>query len=156
NGAMSLSSTSTIGFRTWRLTSPTPQNFYLEAVFKTVACGGSDQYGLVYRAPDYSSGLGYYFGLTCTGAYSLYKWGNSGASVVLQGVSPLVNPGVNQTNRVGVMAKGNSFTFYFNDKKVQDYTDNELSDPGHIGVFIGGYSGNFNVQMDEISYWDIH
>ena len=156
NGYMTLSSTGTNGYRSWRLVPPTPTNFYLEAAFKTVACSGGDQYGLVFRSPDYSSGFGYYFGLTCSGTYSLYKWSSSGNAVIYSGNSPLILAGNNQTNRLGIKAVDNNFTFYMNDKEMANTADASLPEGGHIGVFVGAYSGNLVVQMDDISYWDIH
>jgi hypothetical protein len=156
SGAMVLSSTSNIGFRSWRLSAPTPQDFYLDATFTTVSCGNSDEYGLVYRAPNYDSGLGYYFGITCGGAYSLYKWTTAGSAVVLKDTTPLIKTGTNQTNRIGIYAKGSAVTFYINDKKLKQYTDPDLTISGHIGTYIGGYSGNFVVKMNEITYWEVH
>jgi hypothetical protein len=156
SGAMVLSSTSNIGFRSWRLSAPTPQDFYLDATFTTVSCGSSDEYGLVYRAPNYDSGLGYYFGITCGGAYSLYKWTTASSAVVLKDTTPLIKTGTNQTNRIGIYAKGSTVTFYINDKKIKEYTDPDLTIPGHLGTYIGGYSGNFVVKMNEISYWEVH
>ena len=163
NGAMTLTSNSSVGFRSWRLAAPAPQNFYLEGVFKSLSCGSTDQYGLVYRAPDYSSGFGYYFGITCTGNYTLYKWSASGPAVVLAGSSPFINQGSNQVNTIGVKAVGNDFTFFMNDKVIHmndqvtgTITDNNLPAPGHFGVFVGAYSGNLSVSLDDIAYWELH
>jgi len=156
NGVMNLSSISTVGFRSWRLASPMPKDFYLEEVFRTVSCGAADQYGVVYRAPDYSSGLGYYFGITCSGNYALYRWSSSGQAVILSGSSTLIKPGNNQVNTIGINARGNNFTFYMNDKVIQTFTDTSLPDPGHFGVFVGAYSGNLSVQLDDITYWELH
>jgi hypothetical protein len=155
NGMMNLSSNSTVGFRSWRLASPTPRDFYLEGVFKSAACGNNDQFGLVFRAPDYSSGFGYYFGITCNGTYSLYKWNTVGAAVILNGSSAAINPGINQTNAIGIKAQGNNFTFYMNDKVLQTFTDDSLTETGHLGVFVGAYSGNLSVGLDDIAYWNL-
>jgi hypothetical protein len=111
---------------------------------------------LVYRAPDYNSGFGYYFGITCSGNYTLYKWSSSGAAAVLTGSGALINQGSNQVNTLGVKAVGNDFTFYMNDKVMQTFTDTNLPGPGHIGVFLGAYSGNLSVQLDDIAYWELH
>lgn len=155
NGVMQLKGISYNGFRSWRLSSPVAKNLYLEAVFNVLTCNANDQYGLVFRAPDYSSGLGYYFGLSCDGNYSLYEWTSTGSSVVLSGNSQEIHKGNNQTNRLGIKAVNNQFIFYVNEKEIQNFTDSNLPDAGHIGVFISAYSGNLVVQLDDIAYWDV-
>jgi hypothetical protein len=154
-GAMTLTSYSTIGYHGWRLTSPTPKNFYLEAVFKTQSCGGGDEYGIVFRAPDYSSGKGYYFGFRCTGEFNLFRWDDTGlVGLLTWTASPEILPGTGQTNRMSVLASGNSIKLFANGKLLTDVLDTKYSD-GHFGVYISGYSGNLSVNMEEIAYWSL-
>ena len=56
----------------WSLSYIKGTNFYLEGTFKVGDCSGMDNYGLVFRAPDYSNG--YFFGISCDGQYSLRQW----------------------------------------------------------------------------------
>lgn len=155
-GAMQLSSTSTVGWRGWRLCSQKPQNMYLEVTFRTRNCAGSDLYGLSFRSPDYNSGQGYYLGLTCDGRYSLSKWESNGSSSLINPTSnEAILAGPNQTNRLGIMANGSSLKIYINGKLLQELSDSAFGDGGHIGPFIAGYSGNLSLEMDEIAYWNL-
>ena len=157
DGAMVLSSSSTYGYRGWRLTSKSPANIYLEAKFDMESCSDADLYGLVYRAPDYSSGLGYYLGITCEGEYAVTKWTESGSSTIISSVSdPAILSGPDQTNRVGIQMMGNDFFIHINNSFITQFTDKAFENGGHFGVFIAGQGkGNLKVRMDEIAYWNL-
>jgi len=153
NGAMIMTSYSTVGWRTWRVRPPEWSNAYLDATFRTVNCSSSDQYGLVFHAPNYDTGFGYYFSVTCDGRYSLSRWDANGTSALVN-LTPDTNilSGAGQTNRLGVMIKGQNIKLFINGNQVKETEDAALTS-GFFGAFIGGYSGNFTVQMDEIAYW---
>ena len=156
NGVMELTSFSTYGYRNWRLTSQNPDDFYIEAIFTTQVCSGNDLYGIVMRAPDYSSGGGYYAGLTCNGQYNLSKITDSGTSYILSSTPDsniLSGPG--QTNRLGILANRESLKIYINEKLITEISDSSYTDGGYIGAFIAGSSGSLTVYMDEISYWNL-
>lgn len=157
NGSMVMTSYGKIAWRTWRLTSPTVANMYLEAEFKTQTCSGVDQYGIVFRAPDYDSGFGYYLGLSCEGKVSLSVWDSAGTSFPLEWTnSDLILAGANQSNRLGILAKGSSLKIYINGKLFQEVTDSALSDAGHFGAFIAGKNTEgFTVEMGKIGYWNL-
>ena len=156
NGVMVLESSSSQGFRGWRLTSPTPQNMYLEATFNTPSCSGNDLYGLVFRAKDYTSGQGYYFGITCSGQYNFSRWDENGTSFLVNSkTGEAILSGSGKTNRIGVLAEGSSFKLYANGKLLEEVQDNGLPNGGHIGVFLAGSSGNFSVELDHIAYWNL-
>ncbi len=157
SGAMIMTSKSTGGYQTWRLTYPRPQNMYLEGTFAVQSCSGGDMYGLVFRAKDYTSGIGYYLGITCDGRYSLDKWEASGKSNVLTLTqSNAILTGSNQTNRIGVLANGDSFRLYANGKFLQEVTDPGIKDEGYIGAFIAGLNTpGFTVELTEIAYWNL-
>ncbi len=156
NDVMVLKSTSTLGFRGWRLTSPTPQNIYLEATFNVPSCSGNDLYGLVLRAKDYTSGQGYYMGITCSGQYNFSRWDDGGTTVLINSKSgEAILSGAGKTNRIGVLANGNSLKLYANGKLLEEVQDSGLPNGGHIGVFLAGNSGNLTIELDNIAYWDI-
>ena len=153
DGAMIMTSFSAVGWRTWRVRPPELSNAYLEGTFRTTNCSGSDQYGLVLRAPNYDTGFGYYFGITCDGKFSFSRWDATGnASLVTPTTDSSILQGSGQINRLGVMAAGNKFTLYINGIKIKDFEDNALA-AGFFGAFLGGFSGNFTVQLEEIAYW---
>lgn len=157
DGAMVITSITGSGWRGWRLTSQKPVNYYLEADFYTEECSGSDQYGLVIQSPDYSSGYGYYFGLTCDGRFAFQKWEEGGLSN-LEGWDTDININAesNQNNSLGILKSGNIYHLYINDVKIIEVEDEKFSSPGYFGPFIAGVNTvNFTVNMTNISYWNI-
>ncbi len=157
DGAMVMTSISASGWRGWRLTSQKPGNYYLQADFQTEDCVGSDQYGLVVQSPDYESGYGYYFGLTCDGRYAYQKWEDSGLTN-LQGWSndPNINPGPNQNNTIGILKSGNQYNLFLNNTSIVTIDDGKFSSPGYFGPFIAGVNtSNFSIRLNDIAYWNL-
>ncbi len=153
SGVMSLQSFSTLGWRTWRVRPPQTADFYLEGKFITQNCADKDQFGLVFRSPNYESGYGYYYGFRCNGSLSLARWDDNETTYLLNDtLSPYSLTGSGQTNHLGVLARGNHLKLFINDKPVQELDDSSFSN-GFFGVFIAGYSGNLTVQLDEITLW---
>jgi Domain of Unknown Function (DUF1080) len=157
NGVMVMTSLTTAGYKEWRLTDRSISNYYLEGTFKTNDCSGSDQYGLVFRVPDYSSGYGYYLTITCDGTYSVLKWDSNGTSTLVNAAtSDKIKAGSNQTNRIGVMVNGSDYTLYFNGEKIQEFKDSAFGSASKLGVFITGYNtSNFTVDVDKLDLWNL-
>ncbi len=157
DGSLIMTSISAMGWRGWRLTSQKPENYYLQAIFQTADCSGSDQYGLVVQSPDFESGFGYYFGLTCDGRYAFQKWEENGLTN-LQGWVNDVNivAGSNQTNTIGILKSGNQYNLYINNNAIASVKDEKFSSPGYFGPYIAGVkTPNFSFQLNEISYWNL-
>lgn len=159
NGAMQFISSKINGGKRWRLTSRNPRNLYLEGTFKTVSCSQDDQYGLVFRAPTYGDGIGYYYGVTCSGSYYLYKIcktdAETGTVVGLSANSNILS-GSGQTNRLGVWVTDNSIKLYINGILIKEVTDNGIQDKGYIGAFVSAYDDpGFTVHLEEISLWSL-
>jgi len=156
NGAMVLTSYSQYGYRGWRLTVNSPADFYMEARFETVQCAGEDTFGMVFRAPDYTDGQGYYYGLTCSGKYMLSKWDANGTENLVTSSNDLINPGPAQINRLGVWAEGEHLRLYINGKMITELNDASFTAAGHYGAYIAGQSsGAFTVRMESIGYWNL-
>jgi hypothetical protein len=156
-GSLFMQSKATQGFRIWRLAFPRPQNMYLEATFKTQACSGADLYGLVFRAKDYDSGQGYYLGFSCDGRYGISRWDANGVtSVISLARSDAINADANQTNRIGVVANGDTFRVYANGKFIQEIKDSGINSEGHVGVYLAAQdTAGFTVELLEIAYWNL-
>jgi hypothetical protein len=155
SGSLVLISVNGVGWRGWRLTNQKPENYYIRAVFETGNCSGGDQYGLIIQSPDYDSGYGLYFGLTCDGRFSIQKWDDSGLSN-LDGwnESSSLTPGSNQKNVIAILKSGINYKYYVNDVVQSEVTSEAFSSPGYFGPFIAGLeTTNFEVRIDEISYW---
>lgn len=157
NGRIEMTGRKANGWHGWRLTSPKITNFYLEAVATTGTCAGDDTYGLVFRAPDFDSGRGYYFGVSCDGRYMLGEWEHDGvADVIGLTQNSAIISGSNQTNRLGVRAQGSKIGLYANGTLLQELEDSTFGDAGNFGVWVAAFdTAGFTVSVDEIAYWNI-
>jgi hypothetical protein len=155
NGAMVFTSLRAKGGMRWRLTSRNPQNQYLEGTFTTLNCTGSDQYGLVARAPSYSDGIGYYFGVTCDGQYYLLRWDAQGQNSLLNLTSEdKLIAGPNQTNRLGILLDGTTIRLYVNGNLVKELSDDGITDKGYIGAFFSAREDPaLPLQLEQIKQW---
>lgn len=157
NGAMVFKSLAINAGKRWRLTSRNPQNLYLQGTFRTGACSGADQYGLVFRAPTYNDGIGYYFGVSCNGQYYFLRWDASGSNTLISWTpESRILAGSNQVNRLGVMATNDSFRLYINGYLVKEFTDKGISSKGFIGAFASAFEEpGFTVLLEEIALWTL-
>ncbi len=152
NGTLALTAKLPSGWMGWSMSYPKPKNFYLEATFKTETCSGNDQYGLVFRAPDYKDG--YFFGFTCDGKYSLRIYSQKG-NLIPWTTNATINSGSNQVNRIGILAQNDRYAFYANGKLLQETRETTFVEAGLFGAFIASAeTPNFTVHMDEISFWN--
>ncbi|MHC1741152.1 MAG: hypothetical protein AB9897_08600 [Anaerolineaceae bacterium] len=156
NGSLLMSSLSINGVR-WRLAYPTPRNLYIEGTFKTIACSGSDFYGLVMRSPSYTDGIGYYLAISCSGQYSLMRMNGTFdlISIIDWTSDPAILSGANQENRVGVMLIDDQFNIYINGKLVQKTSNAVLTQKGYFGVFQSAIDNpSMTVAVEEIDEWN--
>lgn len=156
NGKMVLTSQTTTGGKGWRMTDRGLSDYFLEVTFITGTCSGSDQYGLVFRAPDYSSGYGYYYSITCGGQYSLMIWDlmNNKTNIIGWNSSDVIITGSDQTNKLGVWVKGNTIKLFVNDKQLQEISDSTYSSATKFGIFVAGKETyHFQISLDQISLW---
>lgn len=145
------------GYKTWRLASPKPNNVYLETTITTLNCAKNDNYGLVFRAADYSSGNAYYLGLTCDGKVGLDRWeGATNSRIIPFTESTLIHVGPNQTNRLGVILKDKQLVVYINGQAAYSIENLENQISGHIGVYIMGMvTPGFTIEVNELAYWGV-
>ncbi|HNT53564.1 MAG TPA: hypothetical protein PKG95_02565 [Anaerolineaceae bacterium] len=156
NGSLLMTNYQAQGQYRWWLSGQRPQNFYLEATLHTQNCSAADTYGLVFRAPDYYNGPGYYLRLRCSGEYMLTAWTEERVNLTDWQTHSALLGGSNQTNRIGVLANGSTIALYANGQLLQTVTDSSLSAAGHIGVFISAVTTpGFTFEMSEISYWNL-
>ena len=89
----------------------------------------------------------------CSGKFDLTRWDTMNQLIEWKPAVPL-KAGPNQTNRVGVMARGTELTLYINGDEVQKI-NNERYNEGLFGFFIASYGTyNFNVLVEEVAYWN--
>lgn len=140
------------GWMSWSMSYPKPKNFYLEATFKTEACSGADQYGMVFRAPDYNDG--YFFGISCDGKFMLRIYSQKG-TLIPWTPNPAIHAGPNQENRIGILAQNDRYAFYANGVLLQQTLESTYMEPGLFGTFIASINTtNFTIRMNEIDLWN--
>lgn len=142
----------------WRISWPDIQDFYMEMTAKNGDCKASEHYGLMIRVPDKKeANAGYMVGISCDGKFSLRKWdGEKMTSLIAWKTDTSIASGANQTNRLGIWAKGSQLVVYVNGVKVGEAKDDTYSSKGGFGIFVGGApdKGKFTVNIEEISYWE--
>lgn len=141
----------------WMLSRPTLQDFYLEMTATQQDCSTLDRYGLVARAVRVDQEyLGYFFGVTCEGLYSLRRWnGERFVALIDWSASDRLQAGSGQTNRIGLMAEGNNLSLYANGELLDEISDDTFEE-GRFGVFVGAASTeDYSVEVEEIAYWEL-
>lgn len=156
-GKMIMKSLTLSGWKGWRLTDRKIPNFYMEDIYNVQTCSGMDSYGVVFRAPDYESGFGYYYGITCDGKYSLLRWSTEGQAYLQNWKSaPEINAGSNTTNKIGVLVKGTNIQLFANGKLIQEIIDPVFPAETVIGVFVAAINTpDFTVELDQIDLWQV-
>ena len=141
----------------WRL--PAVQggsDLYIEGTFRTDTCSGKDTYGIMFRVPIRSEAdRGYFFGVSCDGQYKVMWDGKvSKATVLIAWTSTdAILTGSNQTNRLGVLTKGDDMQFYINGY-LMDSTRSSTFPGGYFGVYIDPTdTEHFTYYLEEMSYW---
>jgi len=154
DGYLAMTAFNPDGWHSWTLSFSNLVNFYLEATIKPEECSGNDRYGVVFRAPE--NNKGYVYGFSCDGQYSMRNWdGKTFTAIVDWTANEAIRKGPNQANRVGIMVKGNQFTFYANGVQTGQVQDNTYTQ-GKFGLFIAASeTEDFTAQYDEIAYWNL-
>jgi DnaJ C terminal domain len=113
--------------------SPTFNNFAFQ-VQMTITQG--DEGGILFRA-DPNTSKYYLFRIDTHGAYDLFVYSSnqsSSATRLLSGAAQSFKTGLNQTNTLALVAKGNTLYFYVNSQFIDSASDGTFSS-GKIGVF---------------------
>jgi len=154
SGFLAMTAKNADGWHSWTLSYPDLTNFYLETTAQPGACSGTDRYGLVFRSPE--NNQGYIYGFSCDGQFSLRKWdGKNFTTIVDWTQNEAIKSGADQSNRLGIMVKGNQFTLYANGVQVGQASDSSYTQ-GTLGFFTAASStANFTAQFDEVAYWDL-
>jgi hypothetical protein len=160
NGYMQMSGLT--NFAGWRLPLVNQQvNSYIELTANSGTCKGKDSYGIIFRVPVFKDpSQGYLYEVTCDGYYRLWKWdgkaGDKGMATTLVSwaQSDLLKTGANQSNRLGVMVKDNTYTLYMNGVKLASASDSAFG-AGFFGVFVhSAETPDYTVDFDAMKYWE--
>ncbi len=149
-------------FAGWRLPLVNQQvNSYIELTANSGSCKGKDSYGIIFRVPVFKDpSQGYLYEVTCDGYYRLWKWdgksGTKGLATTLVGwaQSSDIKTGANQSNRLGVMVKENTYTLYMNGVQLASASDSAFG-AGFFGVFVrSAETADYTVDFDAMKYWE--
>jgi hypothetical protein len=141
------------GRDSWMLTWPEPVNYYLEITAAPQACSGLDRYGVIFRT---DAEVGYLFGFSCDGQYSLRRWNGEDFKMLVDWTSSQdIRAGGDQTNRMGLMVQDDQFTLYANGNRLAETSDVSYSEGG-LGLFVAAKdTEDFKIQVSEVAYWEL-
>ncbi len=148
-GYLALTAKNPDGWTAWTLTPPKLINFYAEATLKPGNCSRTDHYGIAFRVQ--SSNQGYLFGVSCDQEFSMSRFDGYQFTPILDWTSSSAI--ANGLNRLGVMARGDQFTFYINGVDVGNAQESAYKE-GQLGLFVTSLeTSNFTVNAQELDYW---
>ncbi len=111
--------------------------------------------GIIFRVTSTNPTNEYYsFYIGRDGSYELEK---ADGSRLTSGSNPAINPGLDKTNVIAVVAKGNSFKLYVNHQPIDTVTDSTYSH-GHIGLIAVVYAKGgqpTEVEFSNVKVWTL-
>ena len=132
--------------------STTYNNFAFEAQIKILKgdCGG-----LIFRG-DINTGKLYLFELCQDGSYNLfiYRDFNGNSTLLANGTSAAIKPGLNNSNTIAVTAQGTTLTAYVNMQKVASVTDRSYSQ-GYIALVTDANNNPTQVAFSNARLWTL-
>ena len=148
-------------FDTWWFSWPVLNDFYLEMLIQTDNCQEKDAFGAIVRGS--SAGAentnGYIIAFSCDGSYLLRRLDGTNPYVYTDLIpwtrSEHVRAGSEQTNRLGILAQGDSLTVIANGIELQTVIDS-VHPSGRYGVFVNaGFSDLFSYRIRDFRVWQI-
>jgi hypothetical protein len=113
-----------------------------------------DAGGVIFRVENTNPNQYYAFYIGQDGSYNLDLDNASGNSSLKQGSSAAIKKGLNQTNLVAVVAKGNTITLYVNHQLITSVTDKTYSH-GQIGLYAVVYNQPTEVAFSNLRVWTL-
>ncbi len=111
--------------------------------------------GIIFRVTSTNPANEYYsFYIGQDGSYELEK---ADGTSLTNGSNPAINPGLDKTNVIAVVAKGNSFTLYVNHQPIDTVTNSAYSQ-GHIGLIAVVYAKGgqpTEVEFSNVKVWTL-
>jgi hypothetical protein len=138
NNRLSLEPKKDNGWISWRLRPPSINDGAVEMEFSIVTCARGDRTGILMHSPDYSSGHGYYFSLSCEGTISIMRDSTVIDTADARGVFK------NNSGDINVMAasiQGNELTVFLNDTNLLTVQDDTYPE-GFSGFFVAPQGQN--------------
>jgi hypothetical protein len=125
-------------------------NFVFEAQMRIIKGNAG---GIIFRVTSTNPTNQYYsFYIGQDGSYTLDR---SDGKTLTSGSNPAINPGLDKTNVIAVVAKGNSFMLYVNHQPIDSATDSAYSH-GRVGLIAIVYSQGgqpTEVEFSNVKLW---
>ena len=147
NNRLSLEPKKNNGWISWRLRPPSVNDGAAEMDFSIITCARGDRTGILMRSPDYNSGHGYYFSLSCEGTVSILRDTTVINTADARGVFKNSSGDVNV---ITALVQGNNLTFVLNGESLLSVQD-ETYKEGFSGFFTAPQGQN-TLTMDILSY----
>ncbi len=147
NNRLSLEPKKDNGWINWRLRPPVINDGAAEMEFSIITCARGDRTGILMHSPDYSSGQGYYFSLSCEGTVSIMK--DSTVLSTADARSSFKNSS-GDANVITALILGNQLTIKLNGDSLITIQDDTYSE-GFSGFFTSPQGQN-TLTMDVISF----
>ncbi|MFL5699459.1 MAG: hypothetical protein ACJ797_20455, partial [Ktedonobacteraceae bacterium] len=115
-----------------------------------------DQGGIALRA-NTNKGSFYYFHISTSGTYALETYSNynpSRSQTLIQGTSPAIKTGLNQTNLITVVANGSSLKLFVNMQQIASVSDGAYNG-GKIGVIAEDISNPTEGVFRKVVVWPL-
>lgn len=113
--------------------------------------------GLIFRADTATSSKFYYFLIGRDGSYNLYlthNGGGDGDQPLVSGFSSFIYSGLNDTNLIAGVVRGNDFDLYVNAHYLTSVTDSTFS-IGQIGVCVYDKTSAVKVAFHNAKVWTL-
>ena len=127
-------------------------NFVFEAQMRIIKGNAG---GIIFRVTSTNPTNEYYsFYIGQDGSYELDK---ADGTSLTNSSNPAINPGLDKTNVIAVVAKGNSFTLYVNHQPIDTVTNSAYSQ-GHIGLIAVVYAKGgqpTEVEFSNVKVWTL-
>lgn len=147
NNRLSLEPKKDNGWNSWRLRPPAVNDGAAEMEFSIITCARGDRTGILMHAPDYNSGHGYYFSLSCEGTVSILRDSTVIDTADARGVFKNTSGDVNV---ITALARGNQLTFVLNGVSLLTVQDDTYKE-GFSGFFTTPQGQN-TLTMDVLSF----
>jgi hypothetical protein len=136
------------------LTPITLRNFYLEIEVRADLCQAGDEFGLMFRVNQEFEH--YRYAIRCEGeARAVRILSSESRSLVPIVEPPALLSGPKSTNRLGLMATGDTFRFWINDVEVFNARDISITEGG-LGLFVKSSRGNqVTVSFDKLRIYSL-
>jgi hypothetical protein len=113
-----------------------------------------DRGGIIFRSGNFNHNF-YLFRASQDGSYDLFLYvdnNGSNSESLAQGSSPAIHRGLNQPNKIAVVARGSSLSFYINQQYVTNVDDTTYK-TGSIGVFADDQFNPTEVAFNNAEVW---